>query len=526
MSNNLSRPSGHLFVIMGDIRNINCDAWLLPTDSMLNVSPSWQDDSDLVAGIHKLRGTAFELGDVLAKPLPLLDGDRPLPIATAVPLYGLDAPSQLRAPLDAFFDAAAQQLETANTPLKSGRSNRLLAVPFFGTGGAGGDMQRGEIIKVLLEGLAAGTERHGVDAVLVLWDPAAYGLAQSMRRASADAWPTLEERLQEQVRRLTDIGSLGKLVPFMGAGTSVSGGGPQWSTLLNDLASEIGLGEHREALQKLGSLDQASLIQERFAERASKDAARSNQDFRAAIASKVALKRYGLAPALLASIPSDGAITLNYDELFETASADQGKPRSIIPSSTDSNTHQRWLLKLHGTVSLPDSIVLTRDDYLGFKANKQALTGLVQAHLMTHHMLFVGFGLSDQHFHEIIHDVRRAIPHTSNTPHALGTALVLTEDALQRGLWEKHLDIVHMSPADTPLEDAGRTLEIFLDMLSARLAANHTYLLAHKYEGALSDPDRHLRDKLLDLAAHLPEDASPGAMKIVHTMMASLGHEL
>lgn len=487
--------------------------------------PSWREDAELVEGIRQLKHTAFERGDSLATALPGVTGNRPQPFATAVPIHGLDTPQQLKEPLKAFIDAAVQELDVSNAPLKPGRSKRLLAIPFFGTAGAGGDMQRGEIIKVLLDGLAAGADQHGIDAVLVLQDPAAYGLAQAMRRTS-DAWPTLEKRLKEQIHRLTGIGSRGKLVPFMGAGASVSGGGPQWSTLLEDLASEVGLGEHLEALQKLGSLDQASLIQERFVERAPNDTARSNQDFRAAIASKVALKRYGLAPALLASIPSDGAITLNYDELFEKASEDQGRPRSIIPSSYASNTHQRWLLKLHGTVSLPDSIILTRDDYLGFKSNKQALTGLVQAHLMTHHMLFVGFGLSDQHFHEIIHDVRRAIPHTSNTPHALGTALVLTEDEMQRGLWEKHLDIVHMSPVGTPLDEAGRTLEIFLDMLDATLAANHTYLLTDKYEGALSDADRSLRDKLLNLAAQLPDGASPGATKIVHTMLAALGHEL
>lgn len=87
--------------------------------------------------------------------------------------------------------------------------------------------------------------------------------------------------------------------------------------------------------------------------------------------------------------------------------------------------------------------------------------------------------------------------------------------------WSGVTDIVHMSPADTRLDEAGRNLEIFLDMLDA----NHTYLLADKYEGGLSASDRSLRDKLLELAEHLPEGASPGAMKIVHPMLAALGHE-
>lgn len=119
---------------------------------------------------------------------------------------------------------------------------------------------------------------------------------------------------------------------------------------------------------------------------------------------------------------------------------------------------------------------------------------------MTHHRLFVGFGLSDQHFDEILHDVRRAIPHASGTPHTLGTVLVLTEDEMQRGQWETHLEIVTMSAACTSLDEADKTLEIALNMMNANLAAKHTCLLTDRYECALSAADRSLKDKLLDLA--------------------------
>ena len=54
--------------------------------------------------------------------------------------------------------------------------------------------------------------------------------------------------------------------------------------------------------------------------------------------------------------------------------------------------------------------------------------------------------------------------------------------------WPGVTDIVHMSPADTHLDEAGRALEIFLDMLDATFAANHTYLLANKCEGASAHP--------------------------------------
>ena len=196
----------------------------------------------------------------------------------------------------------------------------------------------------------------------------------------------------------------------------------------------------------------------------------------------VDLPRYGLAPALLASVPSTGAITLNYDRLFESACRDS---ENIPAVGTD------WLLKVHGSVSQPDSIVLTRDDYLGYSSNRDALSALVKAHLLTHHLLFVGFGLADDHFHEIVHDVRRALPNNATMDHQMGTVLSLFDEALQRLVGTGKLEIHSMSSAPVPNADpadvrialatAGRELEIFLDMMAAYATDNHSYLLAPAY---------------------------------------------
>jgi hypothetical protein len=35
------RPSGHTFVLRGDLRRLVADTWLLPVDVDLNVSESW-----------------------------------------------------------------------------------------------------------------------------------------------------------------------------------------------------------------------------------------------------------------------------------------------------------------------------------------------------------------------------------------------------------------------------------------------------------------------------------------------------
>jgi hypothetical protein len=115
-----------------------------------------------------------------------------------------------------------------------------------------------------------------------------------------------------------------------------------------------------------------------------------NGGFNEAVANAVRLDRYGLAPAMLASLRTEQAITLNYDTLFERASSNANDDRRVIPDDGSISTSDKWLLKLHGSVRRPESIVLTRDDYLGYSANQEALSAIVKANLITHHLLFVG----------------------------------------------------------------------------------------------------------------------------------------
>ena len=139
------------------------------------------------------------------------------------------------------------------------------------------------------------------------------------------------------------------------------------------------------------------------------------------------------------------------------------------------------MLKLHGTVTDPSPIVLTRADYLGFDSDRSALSSLVKATLMTRRLLFVGFGMTDAHFHEIVHDVRRALPAAT---HNFGTVLVLHDDPVTQRLWEGDLEFVVL--------DSPRKLDIFLDAVMAFAADSHSYLLAKGYESTLPDADSRL----------------------------------
>jgi hypothetical protein len=197
--------------------------------------------------------------------------------------------------------------------------------------------------------------------------------------------------------------------------------------------------------------------------------------------------------------------------------------RAIIPADTSSpgDTDSRWLLKLHGSVSQPGSIVLTREDYLGYNSNREALSALVKAHLMTHHLLFVGFGLKDDHFHEIVHDVRRALPGDAGRGPALGTVLTLKQDHLQQLAWRDRLKFVTME--SNLSGDEPRTLEIFLDALICYSIDSHSYFLAPKYEGGLNAKERQLRTEILGLKNLRAANGDSSVVEVIDNMLMRLG---
>lgn len=516
----------HLFVTMGNLLNLRCDAWLAPTDQRLDITPGW---ANVTPGLRAVLDTsadeAFRTGKTYALPANIWPRDEPLPVFTSVPVEGVRSADELQPRIAAFLRTAAEAVckrRTAEAVKR--RSMPLLAIPFFGTDAGGGDLQRGDIMRTILATVTGELPGLGCDVVLVLRDEAAFALAQDLRRRTqSQFWGSLGNYHLAEAKVLAQKARSGRLVPFMGAGVSVTAGAPSWEVLIERLALRVGLGdEFNEGFAKLSPLDQANILQTLHDSR-SVISDGQTLTFGETVAALVDVDKYGLAPSLLANLPSDGAITLNYDSLFEKASADAGRHRAIIPTDTANygDTNSRWLLKLHGSVSQPDSIVLTREDYLGYNSNREALSALVKAHLMTHHLLFVGFGLKDDHFHEIIHDVRRALPGNAGSGPTLGTVLTLKRDHLQELAWRDRPGFVTMESDSS--DDEPRTLEVFLDALICYSIESHSYLLAPKYEQGLNAKEQQLRREILRLKTLPAANGTSSVVGVIDDMLRRLG---
>ncbi|WP_426006350.1 SIR2 family NAD-dependent protein deacylase [Paenarthrobacter sp. NyZ202] len=488
---------------MADILNLRCDAWLLPTDSHVRIENHWlAADKNLREFAAKSASSKFRQGTSLAEVIRPWDESKPRPVLTAVPLDGRWDELAVTQRIEAFVECCVREV-----PLPAYRPYRLLALPFFGTDGGGAGQHLGAALRAILTTSQKLSRKYEVDIVLVLRDRAAFSLAQKLRRdeSGTSAWSGLDAKLQEKAQWLGHQARSGHVVPFLGAGVSVSAGAPTWKELLQKLKEGVELDDQGDkAFEWLPLLDQAGILSQLYTEKYG-----TQEAFGIAVSDAVKLKKYGLAPALLATLPSSGAITLNYDQLFEVACRDAQRPRTVLPEDVPA-VGNNWLLKLHGSVSRPESIVLTRDDYLGYNTNRDALSALVKAHLLTHHLLFVGFGLADDHFHEIVHDVRRALPAKSTTDREMGTVLSLFQEPMQNLVWKGKLDIVAMTDTEFPSGDetakrtasakAGRELEVFLDMMAAYATESHSYLLSPLYFQGMTEAEADLRRQLLALA--------------------------
>lgn len=507
----------HVFVTPGDITRFASDAWLLPTDRTLHVTDGWcASIPGLRAAVQALRD--HEGGgwseDQFSFVLPGWAEDRPQPVLVTVPLRGVGSVAEVRDPLEhGLRTAAVAAHERVSLRRESAlRGLPLVATPLFAAAGGGADSLRGDLIRTVLDIARTVAAAQEVDVALVLRERADLAHAQAIRRSDPTAWAELGSDLVDEATALAGEARAGRLVPFIGAGVSATAGLPMWGDLLSALADGRIAPAHRAEFDSLGPLDRAHVLRERYL---------SADGLNAAVVAQTTSHVYGLAPALLAGLGAREAVTLNYDDLYEQAASvlDHSRP-AVLPQEVVSEGG-RWLLKLHGSIEDPASIVLTRDDYLGYRHGREALSALAKAMLLTRHLLFVGFGLSDDHFHELMHDVRAVLPAPAGR--RLGTALMLSTSDLQREIWEPDLRLVDVRGADGPAR--ARRLEIFLDCLLGHTDRGLPHFMDERYQQRLSPAERRLSDRLVALVAATDQDErDTPAWKEIAALLEGLGH--
>ncbi|MCB9592039.1 MAG: SIR2 family protein [Sandaracinaceae bacterium] len=516
--------SGHVFVLHADLLHLECDAWLLPGDRESYVEGYWKIGPE--GSFDRWTWPAPGWAD-LARSAPLEgDHDAPRPFLTHVGggrRRGVDW--FVQSAVD-FVAVASEDLARRGAKPRNRRQRFLLAMPVVGTGYGGGAERAAAIVEALMPELWREAEARGVDVALVTFDAATHAAAQATRHrlgqaSGRDLWPALDRALEARAKAIAREAVAGRLVLFLGAGIGAGAGLPSWGPLLAQLAKTVGITDI-DAFERLDYLDRAAILERRLETPAA---------LGEAVAGALRTDRHALSHALLAALPVSESVTTNYDQLFEHAAHTVLGRGGLAVLGPGRRTDQaRWLLKMHGCVSRPHEIVLTRQHYLRYGEERGALIGIVQALLLTRHVLFVGFSLDDPNFHRIADAVRRAVRPRGADRHgdAFGTMLSVSSRELTRELWHEDLRWVELGVEGGTLPEAARRIEVFLDCVAA-----HAPRADHLFDDVfapLLDPDEarvaELSRELRSLAHRMrgrEDDVPSPVLPILERMLRELG---
>jgi hypothetical protein len=390
--------------------------------------------------------------------------------------------------------------DLSTTTPRNRRARPLIGMPAFGTGAGGYNGQRGQVLDMLLRLTRELIHDSNTDLVFASNSRADYAALQS-RPERLHPSTTLTH---QQTALADDLGTLARdnqLVLFLGAGISVPAGLPSWRELLRPLADKAPDIDPDELLPAHPDYPRAASIL--------RDAL--GETFDTDIDTALSRTEHALGHSILASLRCDEVITTNFDDLYEQAARTTFQPRqlSVLPWAR-ATPGQPWLLKMHGGIKR--HTILTREDFDTYNTHWRPLASVVQTLLLTRHVLFVGYSLTDENFVRLGREVTTLLTRTvPENQRLLGTVLTLKPDPELTEQWTGSLRAVAAlddpddtaTPSDRPDVESGRRLEIFLDRIAATAAATEkSYALDRRYKELLTDPENaKIADTLRTLAA-------------------------
>lgn len=187
---------------------------------------------------------------------------------------------------------------------------------------------------------------------------------------------------------------------FVGAGVSMGAGYPSWASLLTEVGEELGV--------KSGELhDLAALAQWSIQENGSATQVRNviKEQIGAEHAVPITLE-------IIARLPVKFIWTTNYDRLVERAFGSVNRPIDTVSGAADlalrATPGATRLFKMHGSVERLDDVVISTDDYELYRSKRGAFLPLLQAHLSSMSMLFLGISFTDPNIRHVLSLIRES----------------------------------------------------------------------------------------------------------------------
>jgi len=197
-------------------------------------------------------------------------------------------------------------------------------------------------------------------------------------------------------RELVEQFAGGNGVVFVGAGLSQGAGLPSWADLIRELVTELDDcppdADYRNIAQYYDNRYGRNRLVQKLRDR---------------------LDTLDVHPTpvheALVRLPVPVIFTTNYDDLLELALRAAKCPFESIIVNVDASFYtsdRLQLVKLHGDLGQPHSIVITTEDYEQFAFTRESLADILKVILQTRTVLFLGYSATDPDLQLILTQVR------------------------------------------------------------------------------------------------------------------------
>lgn len=217
----------------------------------------------------------------------------------------------------------------------------------------------------------------------------------------------------DSIKEINKARTNNRLVIFVGSGVSNNSGVPTWKGLIETIAKKINYNENCNGCDSIETSCPKEDCCERFNFTATEflripeyyyQSAHPDEYFQTITDTLKCDKESNAVDEMILDIAPHHIITTNYDTLLENSASIKTANYKVIYEDKDllSNASDGYIIKMHGDIDHPQTIVLKESDYIDYEQTHPLISTYIKSLLVNHTFLFVGYSLNDNNLNLII----------------------------------------------------------------------------------------------------------------------------